>query len=175
MTTITLRGEYGMLGKIKEFILWVRDSPIKLDSFILYLTTNGFGETKFDVFCDKLKTEYNFEINLISNDLILTHKKTIIASRNGTQVKIFLVGLPSLKTLKESHHLKLELMHRQISYRHGIKELKILFSDIILCAQNIFRKIDANADEYKIYISGSKATIESTNLENIQRVVLAIG
>lgn len=179
----------GLFNKIKGGILWLRNSPIKMSSLILYFAITGFSENKFNIFCKKLEEVYKFEINKISNDLVLTHTQTIIVSREGIQIKIYLIEMPSitLKSIRENYQLKLELMSKEISYKSGIRELKKMFLDIISCAQNAFnsevkvnyrmrikknKKLITSVNGYKIHIYGDRATIESTNLDNLGQVIL---
>lgn len=178
-----------LFTRIKRGILWLRNSPIKISSLILYLTVAEFSDNKFNIFCKKLEEIYKFEINNISNDLVLTHTQTIIVSREGIQIKIYLISIPSmnLKSMRENYQLKLELMTKEISYKSGISELKKMFLDIISCAQNTFsskikvnyrmhiknnKKVTTQTEGYKIHISGNRATIESTSFDNLQQVIM---
>jgi len=179
----------GLIGQFKRFANWIRNSPIKISSLFLYIAIGSIDEDKFDTFCEKLKTVYNFEIYEVNNDLILTHTRTLVISKSGLVLKLCLVNTPSFSpySIMDSYTIKVELMNREISYRDGIGNLKLILNNIITCSQNVFKsnakftyrmplnntkKVDTKEPSYKIHIYGSKATVESDNLDNLQKLII---
>jgi hypothetical protein len=181
------RIDENFINRFKRFGNWIRNAPIKLDLLILYIAIGNIKKDTFESFCEKLKSVYKFEINEVTNDVILTHSRTLIISKNGLQLKLYLINVPSLSHhVRESYTLKLELMSQQISYKDGINNLKTILGEIITCAQTVFKsgakftykmrlkdtkKIDLNETAYKIHITGNKATIESNNLDSLQKII----
>lgn len=178
-----------LIGRFKRFANWVRNAPIKISSLLLYIAIGSVDKDKFDTFCEKLKSVHNFEINEINNDLILTHTRTLIISKNGLQLKLYLVNTPSLShhSIRDSHTIKVELMTKEISYNDGIGNLKSILNEIITCSQNVFKskakftyrmplnntkKVDIKEPSYKIHIYGSKAIVESNSLDNLQKLII---
>jgi len=178
-----------LIGGFKRFANWIRNSPIKISSLLLYIAIGSVDKDKFDTFCEKLKTVYNFEIYKVNNDPILTHTRTLVISKSGLSLKLYLVNTPSLSPhlIRDSYTIKVELMNREISYRDGIGNLKLILNDIITCSQTVFKsnakftyrmplnntkKVDTKESSYKIHIYGSKAIVESDNLDNLQKLII---
>ncbi|MGC8622305.1 MAG: hypothetical protein ACP5U0_10360 [Caldisphaera sp.] len=177
----------GILSKFKNLLNWVRNSPIRLNSLILYMAIGSTDKDKFDMFCERLRSVYHFKTDEVTNDGILTHMRTFIISKNGLQLKVYLVNTPAIhEDIEDNNTLKVELMSQEISFRDGVNILKLLLEDLVTCAQNIFnskakltykmplkntQKINLKETAYKIHIDGDRAIIESNNLSNLQKVI----
>lgn len=177
----------GLFSKIKRLANWIRNSPIKLDSLILYMAIDSVKNSKFNNFCDMLKSAYNFKIDEVTSDNILTHIRTLVVSKNGIQLKVYLVSTPSISlSVRNSNMLKVELMSQTISYREGINNLKLLLGELVTCSRIILnskakftykmplkniKKVNLKETSYKIQIYGDRAIVESNNIDNLQKVI----
>jgi hypothetical protein len=172
--------------KIKGAVNWIRDAPIHIDSLIVFMALGSSDKNKFDTLTESLKNVGKFGIEDMKETNI-ARDRTLLVSRGRLHFKLSLYNTPTPPPeLRDNLSIRIELLSTELSYRNGIKNLKTDLNEIIATSKTVFnskakinyrmrikniKNLNLKDTNYNVHIYGSKASIESKDINHLEKLI----